>query len=171
MQTDMTGTLTQDCVDRLDDAVAEVFELMLGKRCAPLKAGEAFDTTVASTIDISGVLEGSCCLYLSSSAAENAMNTLVGECPENREEMLEDTAGELCNMIVGTWKSKLSPSQASSLLSIPNVRFEPVQRAKANMQRIYSFDGSLLAMTLSFRNQEGMSQEFVSEPLIGTAEN
>ena len=162
MQTDATDTVPQDSVGQLDDAVAEVFELMLGKRCSPISAEndaeKALHTTVASTIHISGILEGSCCLYLSSSAAESAMNTLVGECPENREEMLEDTAGELCNMIVGAWKSKLSPLKATSLLSFPTVRIKHIERASANLRRIYSFDGSLLAMTLSIQDQEGISE-------------
>jgi chemotaxis protein CheX len=154
MQKEAIEAMPQDCVNQLDAAVAEVFELMLGKTCAPIEVSNSFDTGVASTIEISGGLIGSCCLNLSSSAAENAMSALVGECPENHEEMLEDTAGELCNMIVGTWKSKLSPAQASSKLSVPNTRSESDQRVNASLQRIYSVDGSLLAMTLTFRNSD-----------------
>lgn len=158
MQKEAVEAMSQDSMNQLDAAVAEVFELMLGKTCAPIEVSNSFDTSVASTIELSGVLEGSCCLNLSSSAAENAMNALVGECPENHDEMLEDTAGELCNMIVGTWKSKLSPAQASSKLSVPNVQSESDQRVNANVKRIYSFDGSLLAMTLSFRDCDPSSE-------------
>ncbi len=66
--------------------------------------------------------------------------------------MIEDAARELCNVIVGSWKSKLPPLQASALLSLPVTAYS--EDLVGGEKRFYSFDGNVLALALSIRESE-----------------
>jgi CheY-specific phosphatase CheX len=144
---------TSEMMKHLDSAVAEVFELMLGVACRPVESSIEFSTSLAVTICLSGQLEGTCLLRLSHTAARSAMEVMLGGSDGGSEAMLEDTARELCNMIVGSWKSRLPPVQASALLSLPVVsRGQNVEDLLLGRRRLYRFDGNLLAMVLSMRD-------------------
>jgi hypothetical protein len=66
--------------------------------------------------------------------------------------MIDDAASELCNMIVGSWKSQLPPAQASALLSLPvtshEIKSSLDDGPPAPLKRLYIFNGNLLAMAL-----------------------
>jgi CheY-specific phosphatase CheX len=95
-------------IDHLDSAVAEVFDLMLGKTCRPVQSRVEFAASLTVTISLSGQIDGTCWLCLSQSASRKAMEAMLGGEVEG-DSMVEDTARELCNVIVGSWKSKLPP--------------------------------------------------------------
>ncbi len=147
----MPGSLI---IARLDSAVAEVFENMLGMTCCPVDPEIRFVTNLSVTIGFTGLIEGRCRICLSRAAARTVMEALLGEAPECGESMVEDAAGELCNMIVGSWKSRLPPLQASALLSIPVASQEVScnsaldDSATPPLKRLYSFNSNLLAMVL-----------------------
>ena len=139
-------------IEHLDAAVAEVFELMLGKTCLPVRSRADFATSLTVTISLSGPIEGTCVLGLSQSAARKALEAMLGEHTEGSDAMLEDAARELCNVIVGSWKSRLPPLQASALLSLPVASYS--KDLVVGERRFYSFDGNLLALALSIRESE-----------------
>jgi chemotaxis protein CheX len=143
---------TSEKIERLDSAVAEVFELMLGKTCLPVRSRVDFATSLTVTISLSGPIEGTCVLGLSQLAARKAMEAMLGEHVEACDAMIEDAARELCNVIVGSWKSKLPPLQASALLSLPVASYS--KDLVVGKKRLYSFDGNLLALALSIREGE-----------------
>jgi chemotaxis protein CheX len=141
-------------IARLDSAVAEVFENMLGMTCCPVDPEIRFVANLSVTISFTGLIEGRCRICLSLPAARMVMEALLGEAPESGESMVEDAAGELCNMIVGSWKSHLPPLQASALLSLPVASHEVSCECALDdcsappLKRLYSFNGNLLAMAL-----------------------
>ena len=140
-----------EMIDHLDSAVAEVFDLMLGKTCLPIHSMASFTPSLTVTIGLSGQLEGTCLLSLSQPAARKAMEAMLGA-EFKGDSMVEDTARELCNVIVGSWKSRLPPPQASALLSLPVASYgENLVKGK---KRLYSFDGNLLALALLIRKGE-----------------
>jgi chemotaxis protein CheX len=143
---------TPESIEHLDAAVAEVFELMLGKTCLPVRSRVDFAASLTVTIRLSGPIEGTCVLGLSHSAARKAMEAMLGEHIEGSAAMIEDAARELCNVIVGSWKSRLPPRQASALLSLPVASYS--KDLVVGEKRLYSFDGNLLALALSIRESE-----------------
>ncbi len=143
---------TPERTEHLDAAVAEVFDLMLGKTCLPVQSRVEFAASLTVTISISGPIEGTCVLGLGQSAAREAMEAMLGEHTEACDAMIEDAARELCNVIVGSWKSKLPPFQASALLSLPVASYS--EDGVGGERCLYSFDGNLLALALSIRESE-----------------
>jgi len=143
---------TSEKIERLDSAVAEVFELMLGKTCLPVRSRVDFATSLTVTICLYGQIEGTCVLVLSQSAARKATEAMLGEHTEACDAIIEDAARELCNVIVGSWKSKLPPLQASALLSLPVAAYS--ENLVSEEKRFYSFDGNVLALALSIRESE-----------------
>jgi CheY-specific phosphatase CheX len=143
---------TPETIEHLDAAVAEVFELMLGKTCWPVLSTLGFAASLTVTISLSGPIEGTCVLGLSQSAAREAMEAMLGDHPETCDAMIEDAARELCNVIVGSWKNKLRPLQASALLSLPVASYS--KDLVVGERRFYSFDGNLLTLALSIREGE-----------------
>jgi chemotaxis protein CheX len=140
-----------EMIKNLDAAVAEVFDLMLGKTCSPVRSRVDFASSLTVTIRLSGPIDGTCWLCLSQSAARKAMQAMLGGDIEG-DGMVEDTARELCNVIVGSWKSKLPPPQASAMLSLPVASYD--EGRLGGTRRFYSFDGNLLALALSIRKGE-----------------
>ena len=139
-------------MNRLDAAVAEVFDLMLGMTCLPVESRVQFATSLTVAISLSGQIEGTCWLCLSHSAARTVLAATLGGSTEGCDTMIEDAARELCNVIVGSWKSKLPPFQASALLSLPVAKYG--EEGVCGERRFYSFDGNLLALALSIRESE-----------------
>jgi chemotaxis protein CheX len=68
--------------------------------------------------------------------------------------MVDDAIGELCNMIVGGWKSKLDTSVAVCLISIPTItradsaRFKDALHTTTTFNRSYSFQGNVFGIVL-----------------------
>jgi CheY-specific phosphatase CheX len=139
-------------IEQLDSAVAEVFELMLGATCRPVRSRVEFATSLTVTISLSGQIDGTCWLCLSHSTARAVLAAMLGGSTEGCNAMIEDAARELCNVIVGSWKSKLPPLQASALLSLPVASYG--EDGIGSEKRFYSFNGNLLALALSIRESE-----------------
>ena len=138
----------------MDAAVAEVFELMLGISCFPLTDEQEFDRRIMVEVRFSGVIEGSCLLFLGASAGKRSMEALLGERQDVCDSMMMDAVGELCNMIAGSWKSKLDPSMASASLSVPTIiqNAESVisNQVEKKLRRSYRFQGNMFGIGIYF---------------------
>ena len=121
---------------QLDAAVSEVFALMLGRECAPglccppasLQEGVPLHTShtspegISASISFSGSMRGTCSIRLALGTASVITGELFGpHAAADAGALNADTAGELCNMIAGSWKSRQSEAHASSGLSTPLV--------------------------------------------------
>jgi chemotaxis protein CheX len=151
--------LHPDLIKQLDEAVAEVFNMMLGRVCAPelncrslalcttcdkahdlsephteeltaAEVAEAADHKLTAHIAFSGCVRGECSVRLDFGAAAEVTEALIGMPPgdlpdDERDTILADTVGELCNMIAGGWKSRLRGQGACCALSTPLVTSGP----------------------------------------------
>ena len=118
---------------RKDDPCPHLLELKFQYSSGTTKSAPA--TIYSISIGFSGRIEGRCRIGLTSTAARTVMEALVGDLPECTESMIDDAAGELCNMIVGSWKSQLPPAHAAALLSIPSPRTRSQARSTTARRR------------------------------------
>jgi len=106
----------------LELAVEEVFEIMLGRRVKPVAKGEhtpnpEFTAMVGLAGALCGVLTFSC---ERKTARELAICMLGPEIADS-EEQVSDALGEICNMVAGNFKNKLSTADGGCMLSVPTV--------------------------------------------------
>ncbi len=106
----------------LELAIEEVFEIMLGQRVKPAAKAEAqppggFTAMVGIAGGLCGILTISCD---KATAREIALHMLGPEIADS-EEQVSDALGEVCNMIAGNFKNKLSSANQSCMLSVPTV--------------------------------------------------
>lgn len=159
-------------IRQLDEAVTEVFAVMLNLACisepAPpqtldvphLRSGTigpklGNDQTFTASVLFSGPLEGRCCIQIEERTATELTANLMGMPPcEISPDLCADTAGELCNMIAGCWKKRYPSDLAASLLSCPivNVGFcnHAVDAFREDVTVLYRFDGHHVTLRLAF---------------------
>lgn len=140
---------------QLDQAVAEVFALMFGRDCQPEASPPpaCAPPCIGASVLFSGSLLGACALHLSPTAAAELTHTLTGAARDALPiTLLADTAGELCNMIAGCWKSLQPPEIAACALSCPILSHgtcRPVPLFRETVLRLYQFAGHHFRLELS----------------------
>jgi chemotaxis protein CheX len=143
------------CIAHLDDAVGEVFELMLRQRCALIDESPAAAMSISAKIVFSGTLEGQCMIQVSAVGADRLADALLGSEGDWDEVMIDDAVGELCNMIAGGWKSRLGAPASVCHLSMPAVSRGLASGwpddATTATRRFYEFNGTVLEVTLALR--------------------
>lgn len=108
-------------LERIESATQEVFESVIGVRMGRLDPGAANDADVTAIISLAGSPSGVFKIGCSSaSAAHLAMRMLGSSAPES-EENAKDALGEVCNMIAGGIKSRLSRSEDLCKISVPTI--------------------------------------------------
>lgn len=107
---------------RLDAAVEEVFETMMGVRCEAVEtAGRtARRETVGAIVGLAGAMRGFCLVQVDRGSCLRIAELLTGESSVD-EATAEDALGELCNMIAGRWKSGIPGLDSGCMLSTPIV--------------------------------------------------
>ncbi len=138
-------------LQQLDAAVAEVFSLMLGHICSPTPTCLIPHPGFIASIAFSGTLTGICALHLGLASAGELASDLTGEPPPPDSALPADTVGELCNMIAGSWKSRLPPPYAACHLSTPTVIPAPLPQQTAT--RAYRFATHCLTLELTLATQ------------------
>ena len=153
--------MQEDLIRQLDEAVTEVFAVMLNIACSSeLEVGAGPSMSEGSpcfnaSVLFSGPLEGRCCLQLDEPTATELTSNLMGMSPrEISADLCADTAGELCNMIAGSWKKRHPTELAASHLSCPIVTLGQCHHAVDNFREavtiLYRFDGHRLTLRLAF---------------------
>jgi len=131
----------------LDLSVREVFQIMLGCtiEAAPETADEEkFDFT--SMVGLAGQLTGVITLRCSTQAAALMASMMLGTKVGEGDQQLWDATGEICNMVAGNFKNKLSGVSDSCMLSVPTV-------ITGDDYTFHSLaDGGELEIHLSFEN-------------------
>lgn len=138
----------------IDDAVAEVFSLMMDIRCDSIDDCPVEDAeTISSVIGLAGAMSGTCVLRCGDQTARRIAEALTGIRTESLDEMVKDAMGEICNMIAGAWKGKHAGFASNCVLSTPTVVTGSnyqlhTQRPDFRIERYYQFEACSFSFTL-----------------------
>jgi chemotaxis protein CheX len=111
----------EDWVPSLELAIREVFDLMLGcQLSAPENVIEG-GLDVTSMVGLAGLLCGVISIRCSHESAGLIASKMLGIEPDKVGAELCDAVGEICNMVAGNFKNKISGINEECLLSIPTV--------------------------------------------------
>jgi chemotaxis protein CheX len=138
----------------LDDAVGEVFGLMMGVPCAPGDGHVSEDReTITAVIGFAGAMSGACTLRCGQLAALRMAECMVGVRPEELDETVKDAIGEVCNMVAGAWKGKHAVLAAGCMLSTPAVVTGSnyqlhLQKPEFRVDRNYHFEEHVVSISI-----------------------
>lgn len=119
--------MIQDMDDLVHSAVREVFDTMLNMQMqsTPVAAAAAGNGKphVAGSVGFIGRVSGVVYIHATEGFARHITSTLLGLAEHEIQgpEMVNDTMGEMANMIVGHMKSRLSDRGMPCILTIPSV--------------------------------------------------
>jgi chemotaxis protein CheX len=100
----------------------EVFGLMLGDRLESSPEPAAVDSLdVTSMVGLAGSLCGLLTLRCSSKSASLMATKMLGADAAGAKGQMEDAVGEVCNMVAGNFKNKISGIGDGCKLSVPTV--------------------------------------------------
>jgi len=138
----------------LEDAVREVFQLMLGVscRCEPGALPEQGEW-VTAVVGFGGVLSGACLFRSGGEAARQVAARMTGMEFDEIDDTVKDGVGELCNMLAGSWKGKVPELAAHCGLSVPAVITGRdynlhVQAPEFRLRQVYAFDDTKFEVTI-----------------------
>lgn len=112
--------------ENLNSSVLEVFETMLGVaretiESCPSEAGAGTAESVTAVVGFGGILSGACVITCDESSARQIAGLMTGMEFNSLDDVVKDAMGEICNMVAGTWKSRVPELAASCGLSVPAV--------------------------------------------------
>jgi chemotaxis protein CheX len=112
--------------EHLEQSVREVFETMLGVQChressVDQRCEVDAQESVTSVVGFGGILSGACVFRCDAQAARQIATYMAGMEFETVDDTVKDAIGEICNMLAGTWKSKVPDLAANCGLSVPAV--------------------------------------------------
>jgi chemotaxis protein CheX len=142
----------------LELALQEVFEIMLGCRLEPASGSEhrtsgEITAMVGLAGSACGVLTVCCSVRTATAVAER----MLGAETVRSEDHVWDALGELCNMIAGNFKNKLSGMDGTCMLSVPTVitggeySFHSLADG-GSLETIMLFDGSPVIVRLDLHS-------------------
>jgi chemotaxis protein CheX len=105
----------------LELATEEVFEIMVGTRVKPVEKTESAGAGFTAMVGLAGALCGILTFSCDGKTAREVAKSMLGAEIADSEEQVSDALGEICNMIAGNFKNKLSTAGKSCLLSVPTV--------------------------------------------------
>ncbi|HEY2466644.1 MAG TPA: chemotaxis protein CheX [Terracidiphilus sp.] len=109
----------------LDESVYEVFQTMLDISCRNELEGESGckgdAESVTAVVGFGGILSGACVFRCDSNGARKFAGLMTGMDFPALDDVVKDGIGEICNMLAGTWKSKVPNLAANCGLSVPAV--------------------------------------------------
>ncbi|HUN60830.1 MAG TPA: chemotaxis protein CheX [Candidatus Sulfotelmatobacter sp.] len=106
----------------LECAAIEVFSMMAGVTLTTFEQPPAEphgDRT--AMVGLAGPLCGMITIRCTSPAAAKLANQMLGEDAASNPSVMADAMGELCNMVAGNFKSKITNLADNCLLSVPTV--------------------------------------------------
>ena len=139
--------MIDDLEDLLKAAVVEVFGTMIGLQVQPEAPNTPLvseGSSIAGAVGFIGKMTGVVYIYAPVPFAVRLTEKILGVSASDvdRDEMVNDSMGELANMVVGHLKSRLSDRGHSCVMTIPsivrgtNFQIEPVS---TTIRRVFSF--------------------------------
>jgi chemotaxis protein CheX len=113
----------RDCwVPLLQQSAQEVFELMLGSvLTTPSELPSEDGLDITAMVGLAGQLCGLITVRCSTQSATLMAARLLGTAPDEVRSELWDAAGEICNMVAGNFKNKITGLSEGCMLSVPTV--------------------------------------------------
>lgn len=106
----------------LREAVKEVFSMMVGAEVSiPELADPPVVTEVTGMVGLVGELCGVLCVRCSKSCASKIASKMLGVPVAEAASHRSDAVGEICNMVAGNFKAKISGLQDKCMLSVPTI--------------------------------------------------
>lgn len=116
----ITAEITSQPV-HLDNAVEEVFRMMMGISCDPFPGPSMRSNEVSAIIGLAGALSGAFVVDVTREGAKCIAGAMLGMPMTEVDEMVKDSVGELCNMLAGGWKGRFPRLAADCMLSVPMI--------------------------------------------------
>jgi chemotaxis protein CheX len=138
----------------MNEAVEEVFSLMMGASCAPVDDCPIEELeTISAVIGLAGAMSGTCVVRSGERTAMRMASALTGIEMITLDDTVKDAIGEICNMVAGAWKGKLPALASSCMLSTPTVVTGSnyqlhTQRPEFRLEHYYRFENLTFSVTL-----------------------
>ena len=145
-------------LDGLAKATCEVFEIMVGTSLGTAtEESPHFVADFTAMVGIAGILCGVLSLRSSSESAKRMAAKMLGIDEVGEGENVQDAFGEVCNMIAGSFKSKIPGIADGCALSVPTVISgrDYALYSLADGERFevaFSFEGKPLFVTLDLHS-------------------
>ncbi|HTP44294.1 MAG TPA: chemotaxis protein CheX [Candidatus Acidoferrum sp.] len=137
-----------DWIPLLELSAREVFELMLGCHLKPLQAVPETNLDITAMVGLAGQLCGVLSIRSSKDAAGLMAFKMLGAAADNDSQEVRDAFGEICNMVAGNFKNKVSGMAEGCMLSVPTV-------VTGNDYSLHSLaDSPPLEVNLQFENHD-----------------
>ena len=127
----------------LECAALEVFEMMAGARLEPNPVGEEPRGEQTAMVGMAGALCGMITLRCSRETSVRFASLMLGGDAASNPSTARDALGELCNMIAGNFKAKVSTLADHCMLSVPTV----ITGEDYAMETVEPTDGAVLALS------------------------
>ena len=140
--------------EELEKASCEVFEIMVGTSLnIPTEPLPPFVPDFAAMVGIAGSLCGLVSLRTSAGCAKRIAAKMLGDDDIGATEAAQDAFGEVCNMIAGSFKGRITGLADGCALSVPTViygrDFTLFSLARGeHYEVVFSFEGQLLSVSL-----------------------
>ena len=141
-----------ETIRQLDQAVAEVFAIMLDLACIPAPGEPPPAPCYIASVAFSGTLQGSCAVHLTPASAAELTSSLTGiPLAQVPDDLCADTVAELCNMIAGSWKTRQPTREAACQLSCPTVTLGGPGASDPGYALLYGFDCHRLSLHFALK--------------------
>jgi chemotaxis protein CheX len=108
-------------IPMLELAIREVFELMLGSQLELPGEENGEQHGITAMVGLAGQVCGVMSIRCDTTAARRMASKMLGVEPEEKSAELQDAFGEICNMVAGNFKNKITGMSEKCMLSVPTV--------------------------------------------------
>lgn len=134
-------------------AIQEVFELMLAYTLeVPAQDPSEEGLDITSMVGLAGQLQGIMTLRCNARSAARMASRMLGVDAECVGPEMWDAVGEICNMVAGNFKNKISGLGDGCMLSVPTVitgaDYSLHPMVNENIHTVLLFEGEPVVLTL-----------------------
>ncbi len=154
----LTHDVSRECwLPTLQLAMSEVFELMLGCPLSiPSDPPSEEDLEITSMVGLAGQLCGILSVRCSAKSAVRMASRMLGVDVEKASPQMWDAVGEICNMVAGNFKNKISGMGDGCMLSVPTVitgaDYSVHSMVNENIHVAFLFDGEPVILSLEIHS-------------------
>lgn len=142
----------------LEAATREVFDIMLKAKLEA--AGDSLSPTapeLIAMVGLSGRLRGVVSFHCTSTAARQIAERMLGDDIESVEDAARDAVGEVCNMVAGSFKTRLGNVGDECKLSVPTIIsgaecYMQTEPGLLHLEAPFHFEGLPISVALDLRN-------------------
>jgi chemotaxis protein CheX len=154
----LTSSLARECwLPTLQLAMQEVFELMLACPLeVPREPPPEQGLDITSMVGLAGQLCGILSVRCSTKSAARMASRMLGIDAEKAGPEMWDAVGEICNMVAGNFKNKITGLGDGCLLSVPTVitggEYNLHSMVNDEMHTVLLFEGEPVVLSLEVHN-------------------